>query len=281
MFFINTDILNEFQQVGAKKTKEDEDTESKYSMSDEENQDNDNNEDAENPDDEVDGYSMNDANDDTPNNYSMGDAEKDGEELTPTDPEPENTEDDLGDGNIPDEGGNDDTQADYSMDGTEDGDNTDDTEGDDYSMDGTDGTENGDNTSMGDDLSGGNTGMEGETEDPDQRIKEIESSINSSLTPQDIKNRDKKLKLTFVDTYKLTTDLIDKMQDLPKNEENNDEIDWLIGQASRLKGIIYDYIINNFDNKTYIQNYAVHSKYLVTLTGIKKILQQLKPKKEK
>lgn len=258
MIFGNMEWFQEFQQVGTPKKKEDNtDTDAGYSMEDPTDSNNE-------------GGNEDPGDDDTNGEYSMGDVNTpDNEEDVTENPDgTEDNTDDLGDGEIPD-----DTDSDYSM-----GDDTSDLGGDDNIGDTTDNED-----SIGDDTGSDLGGSENEedNQDPDQNIKNIEQTLNSSLSPQDIEIRDKKLKLTFIDTYNIVSDIIGKLEDLPKNEDTSPEIDWLVGQASRLKGIIYDYIINNFDNKTYIQNYTTHSKYLVTLTGIKKILFQIKPKKEK
>ena len=213
--------------------------------------------------------------DDTVPDYSMGDTE---EEETPP-PEEDTTPPEDG-AETPPESTEDDAVPDYSMGDAEEEetppseeDNTppeDGAEDTNYSMDaGTEETP----TDDGETEPGTDT-----TQTPDQGMQQIEADINKGLSDQEIDIRNTELKKKYVELFNIVKNISSRLESISKTEDNAATIDFISDKTIELKQMIFDYLDTTYATQTYIKNYTTHQEYLMVLTGIKKLFDEIKPK---
>ena len=255
--------------------------------------------------------------DDAPDtDYSMGDGDTTSD-APPDDNKPaDDNADPPPDDTAPDDTNNADANADdgaddetnYTMDdgdapeddgtGDDNGDDTtnaddgsaDDTSGDDmggdtnYSMDDDgsgDGAEDDGSTDDGSEDTGDDTANDAEENvDPDEEMKNLEKELNSRLNNKQINIQNVDLKKRYIEIYNIASSLNDRIEKIPKNEDTLVVIDFCLNKILELKQLIYDYLTNAYDTKTYPENSINIKQYLVTLTSLNKLLKEIKPKKE-
>ena len=231
------------------------------------------NEDPDNPDPEEDigdGDIPDDAvdNSDEPDNPDVGDdtSEEDSNDNTtdePDNPDPEDNTDEepnTGDDNsdTPDEPDNPDLE-DSSGEEPDTGDNNSDTS---------------DDTSLEDDVSGGDNG------NTDEQMKKVEDEINKNLNDKQIDIRVKELQNKYIEVYNICNNINNRVEDINKTDENGSVVDFIISKINETKKLIYDYLSKTFSTKTYIENLTNYNQYLVVLSGIKKLLDEIIQKNE-
>lgn len=203
---------------------------------------------TDNTDDTTDTSADSSSPEDTATDYSMDDGNTD--DTTATDST--DTTSDSTDTSADDSATSDDTSTDYSMD---------DTSGDSSSTD----SATTDDTST-------------EELSPDDGMKKIEDEMNKGLTDKEIDLRNKQLKTKYVEVYEIVKNINNRMESVPKTEENMPVIDFINDKILELKQLIYDYLNTTYDTQTYIKNYTNHQEYLTVLAGIKKLFDEIKPK---
>lgn len=132
-----------------------------------------------------------------------------------------------------------------------------------------------DQTSIGND----NSDMNGEegNQDPDAKIKEIENSI-TSLNPEQLKIQNVNLKKQYIELYNNCGNIIQRLNDINKNSDIEAEITFTIQSIQDLKKVIFDYLVNVYDTKTFVQNTVNYSEYLVTLNSVYNIIKDINSK---
>ena len=145
----------------------------------------------------------------------------------------------------------DDTDTEDNADGEE---NT----GDDTPEDNTDGEED----------TGDDTPEDGEEEDPSTKMYD-------SLSDQDKENKNVALKGNYRELYMNCDSIIEKLNDIPKEIDNNAIVGNVISSLSDLKSYIEYYLANNFNNRTFIENDIMFNKYLSILNGIKNVIKDI------
>ena len=219
--------------------------------------------------------------DDTVPDYSMSDAEEETPPVGDTPPPEGDTtppDDSAGDAEAPRESSEDDTVPDYSMGDTEEetppaDDTTPPEDGGDtnYSMDdsGTEETPS----------DGSETEPSTDTaQTPDQGMQQIEADINKGLSDQEIDIRNTELKKKYVELFNIVKNISSRLESISKTEDNAATIDFISDKTIELKQMIFDYLDTTYATQTYIKNYTTHQEYLMVLTGIKKLFDEIKPK---
>lgn len=207
-------------------------------------------------DDELEGIDDSEVDDGT------NDGENTDNQDTPTDDSL-----DSGDGGMDDNGGDDelDTIDDDSdgMDGTGEG-------TDDPSADGVD---------SGDGLEGEDS-LDSPENDPHQRLKELENEIFDQLSEPEKQmkiNELKKLYGVLIDKadslYKLT-------QEISKTDDTVRMIDYTLNTLLDLKTYLKDYVIDVYENRTYLQNSVNFQKFLTIFDAIHAIFKEIKKQLE-
>ena len=135
----------------------------------------------------------------------------------------------------------------------------------------------------------GNNSSSGEassTEDetqPVNAIKQQEEEIynDANMTPEQLDIKHKELKSQFLAMYDLTSSIIDRIGDASINEENIAVVEFISENLSRLRTMLTDYIDSVYAGKSYIENAVTFNRFLATLNGINKMLEQLEKKEYK
>lgn len=130
--------------------------------------------------------------------------------------------------------------------------------------------------------SGEEPSAEDETQ-PVNIIKQQEEEIynNANMTPEQLDIKHKELKSQFLAMYDLTSSIIDRIGDANINEENIAVIEFISENLSRLRTMLTDYIDSVYAGKSYIENAVTFNRFLATLNGINKMLEQLEKKEDK
>lgn len=255
-------------------------------------------------------------NDDEDDIQGLDDNEVDNEEETPDEPDtqaddtPEepvndNPEDDtdvqeddgiegMDDSEVGDDTGEeptgDDTQTDDNTDPATDEPDTGGDEGDDDldtiddDSDGMDDMGDAGGEDTGDDLGGDDNGdsldSDSSENDPHQRLKELESEIFDQLSESEKQmkiNELKKLYGLLIDKadslYKLT-------QEISKTDDTVKMIDYTLNTLMDLKTYMKDYVIDVFDNRTYLQNSVNFQKFLTIFDAVHSIFKEIKKQLE-
>ena len=254
-------------------------------------------------------------NDDEDDIQGLDDNEVDDEEETPDEPDtqtddtPEepvndNPEDDtdaqeddgiegMDDSEVGDDTGEeptgDDTQTDDNTDPATDEPDTGGDEGDDLDTidddsDGMDDMDDAGGEDTGDDLGGDDNGdsldSDSSENDPHQRLKELEAEIFDQLSESEKQmkiNELKKLYGLLIDKadslYKLT-------QEISKTDDTVKMIDYTLNTLMDLKTYMKDYVIDVFDNRTYLQNSVNFQKFLTIFDAIHSIFKEIKKQLE-
>lgn len=172
---------------------------------------------------------------------------------------------------MPDEEGGGDTSEDQGS-GNDDPEMPD----DDFNLpdDGGDGGDTGDTEDATQNAGTDDTTMNGP--DPDQGLKDAENDIFDGLSDQDKQVKINELKSLYEELYNRITDLLDKINEIPKTEDLSKVYNFVTNNLSDVKQFVYDYMNNMFDNKTYMENLVNYKKYISTLNVINGILEEIR-----
>lgn len=143
--------------------------------------------------------------------------------------------------------------------------------------DGTEDPSGGEDT--GDDL-GGDDSLDSPENDPHQRLKELEGEIFDQLSEPEKQmkiNELKKLYGVLIDKadslYKLT-------QEISKTDDTVKMIDYTLNTLMDLKTYLKDYVVDVFDNRTYLQNSVNFQKFLTIFDAVHSIFKEIKKQLE-
>lgn len=184
----------------------------------------------------------------------------------------------------------DDTQTDDNTDPATDEPDTGGDEGDDDldtiddDSDGMDDMDDAGGEYTGDDLGGDDNGdsldSDSSENDPHQRLKELEAEIFDQLSEPEKQmkiNELKKLYGLLIDKadslYKLT-------QEISKTDDTVKMIDYTLNTLMDLKTYMKDYVIDVFDNRTYLQNSVNFQKFLTIFDAVHSIFKEIKKQLE-
>jgi len=195
----------------------------------------------------------------------VGDDTEDTSTTDDTTETPDNTDPSTDDSGMDDNGEDELDTIDDDSDGiTDTGDGTEDPSGE------------GDN---GDDL-GGDDSLDSPENDPHQRLKELEGEIFDQLSEPEKQmkiNELKKLYGLLIDKadslYKLT-------QEISKTDDTVKMIDYTLNTLMDLKTYLKDYVVDVFDNRTYLQNSVNFQKFLTIFDAIHSIFKEIKKQLE-
>lgn len=135
------------------------------------------------------------------------------------------------------------------------------------------------------DTGSGESAPEESTEEnqPVNDIKQQEEEVynNANMTPNQLDIKHKELKSQFLAMYDLTSDIIDRIGDANINEENIAVVEFISENLSKLRTMLTDYIESVYAGKSYIENAVTFNRFLATLNGINKMLEQIEKKEDK
>ena len=197
-----------------------------------------------------------------------------------------NTEDTTGDGaNNETENNNDNTEDQNQEDNTEDnqdnGDNEEDFTIDDADTgDGEDTGEEGEtdpNADTEENTDGGDENNDDQPEvDPDS-LKAKDAELFDSLSPEEQKMKIKVQKKMFLELYTNADIIIKKINEIGSElEEVNSQLKRTLQILFELKNMIYEYLMNTFDTKSYIENDIMYTRYLSVFNSVKNITTEIR-----
>lgn len=109
----------------------------------------------------------------------------------------------------------------------------------------------------------------------DDEIRQLEKEVFADLSPQQMEIKHKELKQQYLDMYEVTSNLIERINDVPRTEQNTKVLEFISIQLSDLREYISDYINSSYSQVSYMENAINYNKYLAILSGLNKILKEL------
>ena len=219
--------------------------------------------------DDEDDFTLDDDGEEAMDNTTTDDADNaEGDTETPDDTADTAPQDDGGDA-TPDDTGADTGDDDFSMDDggdTEGG-------GDDT---GGEGGENAETDGGHDDAGGGDNTPSDPTDGvSDEEQRAAEEEMYDSLTDDQKRIRTLQLKIDYKDLYETFVNSLDGISNIPKTSDNLETIKRLNTLLTKAKSILINYIRNNFDKNTYLENYTMYLKYLAVFRTAAKVIEEL------
>ena len=112
--------------------------------------------------------------------------------------------------------------------------------------------------------------------DPDS-LKAKDAELFDSLSPDEQKMKLKVMKKMFLDLYTNAELIINKINNISSEiEEVDSQLKRTLKILFELKKMIYDYIMNSFDNKSYIENDIMYTRYLSIFNSVKNITTEIR-----
>lgn len=156
-------------------------------------------------------------------------------------------------------------------------DNPDDTStaGDDYSLDdaGSEDTTTDDTTDSSTDMANTSGGEKSE-------LQNMEGDLFKDLTPEQLEIKTKELKQRYIDVYESIDNIMTRLNKISKTQENIKVLQFVTNKLLELKQLVYYYLTNTFDTKTYIENSINYQEYLATISVVNKIFKQINTEKK-
>lgn len=149
----------------------------------------------------------------------------------------------------------------------------------DTSTDDTNKSDNTENDQNKDDQNSDNT--EKQDTEEDNKKKASEEALYKTLTSEQKKVREYKLKTDYRTLYDTIVTTIDGINDIPKTTENISTLQRLLELLSKIKQILIGYMDYNFDSNSYIENYSMYLKYVAVFRTVSKVINELNVKKLK
>ena len=115
----------------------------------------------------------------------------------------------------------------------------------------------------------------------DNEKKASEEALYKTLTGEQKKVREYKLKTDYRTLYDTIVTTIDGINDIPKTTENIGTLQRLLELLSKIKQILIGYMDYNFDNNSYIENYSMYLKYVAVFRTVSKVINELNVSKLK
>lgn len=175
-----------------------------------------------------------------------------------TEPEPQDNE------NPPEDAGGDEETTDYTAQGDPDMD---------MDMGDPEGGDGGE--SSGDSGSSNENEPSTEAKTPDQ-IKQLEDELFASLSPAQLEVKHRELKRLYSEMFELTENLIDRINDIPKNSKYLNTIKFVSDKLAELRDMIVTYMENTYSTLSYTENAINYNKFLAILHGINKVIVEIK-----
>lgn len=110
---------------------------------------------------------------------------------------------------------------------------------------------------------------------PVDDIKKKEEEIYADLTPEELDIKHKELKAQYLVMFDTTTRLVQRINNISLNPEIIPVIEYVSNNLSKLRTMLVDYMESVYKTKSYTENYVNYNRFLATLNGISKILEEI------
>lgn len=137
-----------------------------------------------------------------------------------------------------------------------------------------DGSEDG---TVGDDT-GGEEGGSGSINDD---IKNIENNLLADLTDEQKQIQSDELRKNFISMYNTTMEVIEKVNNIQKDEDSLSVFEFISTQLLILKDILNMTITKTFDTKSYFENMNTYQYCLAILSKVDELIKELEKKQKK
>lgn len=117
----------------------------------------------------------------------------------------------------------------------------------------------------------------------DTEEKELDRELFDTLSESEKKRKISTLKKLYMELYSKCNTLIDKFNQITDdgNEDFNPVIKRILTVLYEMKEYVSYYLLNVYDNNSYIENDINFNRYLSVLNGIKHITEELQKEKKK
>ena len=139
----------------------------------------------------------------------------------------------------------------------------------------------GEDTDIPEDTEGDDAGDEEDSEDTDGTEEDVTEELFKDLTDEQKAIRDKELYRNFYSMYTTINDLSIKINKIPTTGNTLYKIDTISKNITDLKEILYDYIMQTFSTKTYLENHKMYYEFIVAFNEINKMLENLAENEDK
>lgn len=135
----------------------------------------------------------------------------------------------------------------------------------------------------GDTGEGNAEGEPGETEGSviNDELKAAEDELLADLSDEQKQIQSDELRKNFIDLYNIVLDVIDKVNNIHKEESTLQVFEFISTQLLILKDIINTNITRSFDTKTYIENNIDYQHCLAILNSVKQMIEETDKKSQK
>ena len=110
---------------------------------------------------------------------------------------------------------------------------------------------------------------------PVDGIKKKEEEILANLTPEELDIKHKELKTQFLAMFDMTTELIERINNISLDPEDVPIVEYASNNLAKLRTMLGDYMESAYKTKSYTENYVNYNRFLATLNGISKILEEI------
>lgn len=131
--------------------------------------------------------------------------------------------------------------------------------------------------------SGNSDSGETDNNNTDTEEKELDRELFDTLSESEKKRKISTLKKLYMELYSKCNTLIDKFNQITDdgNEDFNPVIKRILTVLYDMKEYVSYYLLNVYDNNSYIENDINFNRYLSVLNGIKHITEELQKEKKK
>lgn len=103
----------------------------------------------------------------------------------------------------------------------------------------------------------------------------MEQELFKDLTPDQIDLKHQELKSNFIQLYDSTNSIIERINDIPSNEDYLATISFVSEKLSELRTMVADYMNNVYSTKSYMENAINYNRFLAVLKSINDILDEI------
>lgn len=134
----------------------------------------------------------------------------------------------------------------------------------------------------------GNPGIEGEENEDGGRnppaeddqvtaddARGMEQELFQDLTTDQIDIKHKELKSKFLELYNSTSNIVDRVNEIPTSDNTIASITFVAKKLSELRKMIADYMNDVYSTKSYMENSINYNRFIAALNGINKILNEI------
>lgn len=151
-------------------------------------------------------------------------------------------------------------------------------EEDDYTLEGDDEEEDPEDDTMDneeDSMGGDDYSSEDDSNSLDGQIKQSEDELMEDLSAQEKYVRDKELKKIYVDLYNSISNILMKVDRVVKTADNIKILNYCEKRLESTQEMLYDYLLDSYGHKSYIQNLTMYYEIIGILTGIEQLFTSL------